>query len=133
MITGPVVILILKCAVAGVTVLFLASLVALLRGRYRLHGRINLAFMVLTLAAVFGLEFLIRVQDPDLFKYFDDTTRRHMQIHLCFSVPAAILLPVMYVTGRAGWRRTHYVLAALFTIAWIGTFVTGIFYLPHTP
>jgi hypothetical protein len=130
--TGPNIILILKAAVGLVTVLWIASLVALLRKRYRLHGQINLAFMILTLVAVFGLEFLIRVYDPDMFKYFDPATRRMMAIHLCFSVPAAVLLPVMYVTGRSRWRRTHYSLAAVFSVCWIGTFITGIFYLPHS-
>ena len=132
MINGPNIILVLKCAVVVVTILFLASLVALLAKRYRLHGRINLAFMILTLVAVFGLEFLIRVYDPKMFDYFDEATRRMMAIHLCFSVPAAVLLPVMYVTGRTGRSRIHYVLAVVFSACWIGTFITGIFYLPHS-
>jgi hypothetical protein len=130
--TGPNVILILKLAVAAVTVILIASLVALLRKNYRLHGRLNLAFMVLTLAAVFGLEFLIRVYDPEMFNYFDAETRRTMAVHLCFSVPATVLLPAMYLTGRTGRSRTHYTLAALFGVCWAGTFITGIFYLPHT-
>src|SRR5206468_5348578 len=74
--TGPNVILALKVAVAAVTVLLLASLVALVRRNYRLHGRINLAFFVLTLTAVLGLELLIRVYDPGLFDYFDEDTRQ---------------------------------------------------------
>ena len=57
MLTGPNVILTLKVAVAAVTVLLLASLVALARGQYRLHGRINLVFFTLTLAAVFVFLF----------------------------------------------------------------------------
>ncbi len=131
MLTGPDAILMLKTAVVAVTVILAASIVALLRKNYRLHGRINLVFMMLTLAAVFGLEFLIRIQDPKMFDYFDDATRRIMAIHLCFSVPAAVLLPIMYFTGKTGRRRTHYVLAAVFSVCWIGTFVTGVFYLPH--
>ncbi len=131
MLTGPNAILILKIAVGSVSVILAASIVALLRKNYRLHGRINLVFMILTLAAVFGLEFLIRVQDPKMFDYFDDATRRVMAIHLCFSVPAAVLLPIMYFTGKTGRRQTHYVLAAVFSVCWIGTFITGIFYLPH--
>src|SRR6478672_10550549 len=109
--TGPNAILTLKVAVATVTVLLLASLVALARGNYRLHGRINLAFFILTLTAVLGLELLIRVYDPAIFDYFDDETRRVMHVHLMFSVPAAVLLPVMYVTGRTGRRRVHVGLA----------------------
>ena len=132
MITGPNIILVLKLAVAAVTVLWLLSLVALLVKRFRLHGQLNLVFMVLTLVAVFGLEFLIRVYDPKMFDYFDEATKRLMAVHLCFSVPAAVLLPVMYVTGRTGRSRLHYVLAAIFSVCWIGTFITGIFYLPHT-
>ena len=129
--TGPDVILILKTAVGAVSVILAASLVALLRGNYRLHGRINLVFMIMTLAAVFGLEFLIRVQDPKMFDYFDEPTKRIMAIHLCFSVPAAVLLPIMYFTGKTHRRRIHLVLAAIFFVCWTGTFVTGIFYLPH--
>jgi hypothetical protein len=132
-VTGPNVILVLKIAVVAVTVILLLSLLALARGDYRLHGRLNLAFMVLTLVAVFGLEFLIRVYDPDMFSYFDAPTRRLMAIHLCFSVPAAVLMPVMYFLGRTRRRSAHLALAVVFGIAWAGTFVTGIFYLPHGP
>ena len=69
MLTGPNVILTLKVAVAAVTVLLLASLVALARGQYRLHGRINLVFFTLTLAAVLGLELVIHVISPKAFDY----------------------------------------------------------------
>jgi hypothetical protein len=129
--TGPNVILALKVAVAAVTVLLLASLVALLRRNYRLHGRINLAFFVLTLTAVLGLELVSRVYDPGLFDYFDEETRQAMRVHLLFSVPSAILLPVMYFTGRTGRVRVHVTLAVLFGALWTGTFVTGVFFLPH--
>jgi hypothetical protein len=129
--TGPHVILTLKIAVLAVTLLLGLSLVVLLRGHYRLHGRINLVFMILTLTAVLGLEFVVRVVDPTLFDYFDAGTRRDLYVHLCFSVPSAMLLPVMYVTGRLGVRRVHLTLAWLFAALWIGTFVTGIFWLPH--
>jgi hypothetical protein len=53
--TGPQFILLLKAAVLAVTVLFLVSLVALARGQYRLHGRINMVFFALTVAALLGL------------------------------------------------------------------------------
>src|SRR5205085_1181297 len=67
--TGPNVILVLKVAVAGVTGLLLASLVALRRGNYRLHGRINLVFFGLTAATLVGFEGIIRVMRPELFDY----------------------------------------------------------------
>jgi hypothetical protein len=129
--TGPNVILALKVAVAAVTVLLVASLVALARGNYRLHGRINLAFLVLTLTAVLGLELLVRVVEPGLFDYFDADTRAVMRVHLLFAVPSAFLLPVMYFTGRTHCRRLHVALAVVFGALWAGTVVTGIFYLPH--
>jgi hypothetical protein len=131
LLTGPNVILALKVAVAAVTVLLLASLVALASGRQRLHGRINLAFLILTLGAVLGLELLVRVLDPQLFDYFDEPTRRALRVHLAFSVPAALLLPVLYFTGRSGRGALHFALALVFAILWAGTFVTGIFFLPH--
>jgi hypothetical protein len=132
LLTGPTVILALKIAVAAVTVLLLASLVALARGRYRLHGRINLAFLVLTLTAVLGLELLVRVIDPGLFGYFDADTRQVLRTHLAFAVPAALLLPVMYLTGRSHRGVLHVSLSVVFAVLWTGTFVTGIFFLPHT-
>lgn len=131
MLTGTNVILALKVAVAAVTVLLVLSLVALARGNYRLHGRINLAFFVLTMTAVLGLELLVRVIDPGMFDYFDANTRQMMRIHLGFSVPSAVLLPVMYFTGRTGRGKLHKLLAIAFVSLWVGTFVTGIFYLPH--
>lgn len=131
LLTGPHVILTLKVAVAAVTVLLLASLVALATGRRRLHGRINFFFFILTLAAVLGLEMLIRFVNPGVFDYFDEPARRALRLHLWFSVPAAVLLPVMYATGRTGRGRLHLALAFLFAILWIGTFVTGIFFLPN--
>ena len=44
---------------------------------------------------------------------------------------AAILLPIMLYTGLTHRRRIHLGLAILFSILWLGTFVTGIFFLPH--
>jgi hypothetical protein len=131
--TGWNVILVLKIAVVAVTVLLLLSLAALAAGRYRLHGRINMVFFALTLSALLGLEVLLRIVDPDLFLYFDADTHQALRIHLCFSMPAALLLPLMLYTGLTHRRTIHLVLAALFGIFWIGTFVTGIFFLPHTP
>ena len=131
--TGPNIILILKVAVATVTVLFALSLVALALGQTKIHGRLNVAFAVLTGIAVIGLEVLIRLVDPNLFDYFDEPTRRAMQVHLCFSVPAALVIPVMLLTGKLHRRGLHMGLGVLFLVLWSGTFVTGIFFLPHTP
>jgi uncharacterized membrane protein YozB (DUF420 family) len=129
---GPQVILVLKAAVAAVTVLLLASLVALARGNVRLHGRINLVFATLTLTAVLGLELLIRVINPELFSYFSPETVQALRVHLCFSVPSALLLPVMLYTGLKHHRSVHIGLAVVFGLLWAGTFITGIFFLPHT-
>jgi hypothetical protein len=131
--TGWNVILTLKIAVAAVTLLLLLSLAALAAGKYRLHGRINMVFFGLTLTALLGLEVLLRGVDPQLFDYFDEDARHALTIHLSFSMPAALLLPLMLFTGVTHRRRVHVMLAALFGIFWIGTFVTGIFFLPHTP
>ena len=129
---GPQVILILKIAVIAVTALLLSSLVALARGNVRLHGRINLVFATLTLSAVLGLELLIRVIDPDIFTYFDATTRHALRVHLAFSIPSALLLPVMLYTGLKHHRWIHIGLAVVFALLWAGTFITGVFFLPHT-
>ena len=132
MLTGWQVILILKVAVVAVTVLLLASLAALVSGRYRLHGRINLVFFVLTLSALLGLELLVRVVDPHVFDYFDEATRQSLAIHLFFALPSAVLLPAMLYTGWTHRRRIHLTVAVVFGIFWTGTFITGVFFLPHT-
>ncbi len=134
MLTGPNVILTLKVAVSAVTVLLLASLVALVRGNYRLHGRINLAFFTLTLLAILGLEVVTRAIDPRLFAYLYQTEEGKLAliVHLCFSVPAALLMPAMLYTGLTHRRTLHLVLASVFAVLWTGTFVTGVFFLPHT-
>ena len=131
MLTGPNIILTLKIAVGAVTVLLAASLVAVAKGNYKLHGRINLAFFILTLAAVLGLELMVRVVDPDIFRY--EEIRRPLFTHLCFSVPALLLMPGMLYTGLTHRRSIHLVLACLFGVAWAGTFITGIFFLPFPP
>lgn len=132
---GPQVILALKIAVSLVTVLLLASLVALLRGHYRLHGRINVAFFTLTLTTLLGFELLIQFIRPDVFTYIkeNEELRRALNIHLCFAVPSALLMPAMLYTGLTHRRRVHLILAVAFGILWTGTFVTGVFWLPHTP
>ena len=135
MLTGPHVILALKIAVLAVTCLFLCSLIALSRRNYYLHGRINLSFFVLTVTALLGLEVVARLIDPALFDYFDadPELRRALNIHLCFSIPSAAIMPLMLLTGLTHRRRIHLSLAVLFGILWTGTFVTGIFFLPHAP
>jgi uncharacterized membrane protein YozB (DUF420 family) len=132
--TAENVILTLKVAVVAVTLLLLGSLVAVARGNYRLHGRINLVFSVLTLAALLGLEVVARLVNPDLFKeHFNRTGAWDaLYVHLCFSVPSALVLPFMLYTGLRGLRTIHLSLAVVFVILWTGTFVTGVFFLPHT-
>jgi uncharacterized membrane protein YozB (DUF420 family) len=129
---GPSVILTLKILVSAVTLLLLASLVALLRGNYRLHGRINLVFFILTLATLLGFELLVQVIRPDVFNYIreNDELRRALYIHLCFSVPSALLMPVMLYTGLTHRGGLHIALAVVFGILWAGTFITGVFFLP---
>jgi uncharacterized membrane protein YozB (DUF420 family) len=133
--TGPNVILALKIAVATVTLLLIAAVIAVARGNYRLHGRINLVFFTLTLIAVLGLELVVRVLAPDVFDYFnnDDALRHALNRHLWFSVPSTFVMPAMLYTGLKGYVRVHLSLAACFVVLWTGTFVTGIFFLPPTP
>ena len=135
MLTGPNVILTLKIAVAAVTVLLIASLIAVARRNYRLHGRINLVFFTLTLMAVLGLELVSSVLAPGLFDYFknDPALRQMLYLHLCFSVPSTFVLPAMLYTGLKGHVRTHLSLGVCFLALWTGTFITGIFFLPPTP
>jgi len=128
--TPPVIITILKIAVVAVTVIFLASLIALARGRKRLHGRLNILFFILTITAVLGLEVVIRFVNPAFTSGFTPAERQALLIHLCFSIPAAVVLPFMLFSGITH-RSWHTLLAILFSILWIGTFVTGIFYLPY--
>ena len=127
------IILILKIAVAAVTVLWIASIIALACGKTRLHGRINIAFFALTLAALTGLEVVVRIISPGIF---DAYLERHhaenaMSVHLMFSVPSAVLLFFMLITGLKHKRNFHIAAGILFSLLWTGTFITGIFYLPH--
>ncbi len=133
MLTAENVILLLKFAVLAVTLLLLLSLTALVRGSYRWHGRINIVFFTLTMAALLGLEGIARLISPDMFAaHFDRTDSwTALYVHLGFSVPAAVVLPCMLVTGLRHKRRVHLTLAALFGVLWTGTFITGIFFLPH--
>ena len=126
---GPDIILTLKILVTAVTLLLASSLVALSAGKPRLHGRINTAFFVLTLATVAGFEVLL--QFVDVKSTFDAATLDALRIHLYFSVPSAIVLPAMYITGIKRRKKLHLAIAVAFLALWTGTFITGVFYLPH--
>jgi len=131
--TGENVILGLKVSVLVVTLLLAASLIALSRGRIALHGRINLAFFVLTLVALFVFEGIIRFWNPEVFDYIRQKPElfQSLRIHLAFSVPSALLMPLMLWSGLKHNRNFHIGLGIVFLILWLGTFVTGIFFLPH--
>jgi hypothetical protein len=131
-VTPGVVILFLKVAVAAVTVLFLASLIALAAGRVRLHGRINTVFFILTVTTVLAFEAIIRFALPNFTSSFTDEQREALTIHLFFSVPSALLLPFLLFTGWKHRRAIHIAIGVAFLLLWTGTFVTGIFFLPHT-
>ena len=122
--TGPQIILALKVLVVAVTVLLLASLVALALKRPRLHGHINTAFFVLTMATVVGFETLL--QWVDVSATFDPIARQALHTHLWFSVPSALLLPAMIITGKLRRKQLHLALALVFVLLWTGTVVTGL-------
>ena len=125
------VILILKIAVATVTLLWLASLIALAKGNTRLHGRINIVFFALTLIALVGLEVIVRIISPGIFdNYFEGNEETAMLVHLWFSIPSSALLFVMLFTGLKRKRNWHIATGLLFSLLWTGTFITGIFFLP---
>jgi hypothetical protein len=130
--TAENVLITLKVAVAAVTVLLVASLLALAWGNYRLHGRINTVFFVLTLTALIGLEVVVRLLHPTMFEtyFLERDAQQAIQIHLAFSMPAALLLMAMLYTGWKGRRSLHIALGLVFLVLWAGTFVTGIFFLP---
>ena len=131
MFTATNVILGLKIAVSAVTVLLLISIWAIATGRQKLHGKINLVYLILTLAAVIGFEVIIRFINPNLTAEFTAEQRQLLDIHLCFSIPSAILLPIMFYTGKH-LPNLHRFLTILFSLLWAGTFVTGVFFLPHS-
>jgi len=129
MLTGPTIILTLKVLVATVTVLFVLSLIALAAGKPRLHGRINVVFFALTMLTVLGFEGLL--QFIDVKAAFDAAARKALRTHLWFAIPSALLLPVMLFTGKTRRKSVHIGVGILFLLLWGGTFVTGIFFLPH--
>jgi uncharacterized membrane protein YozB (DUF420 family) len=132
--TAEVVLLTLKIAVGAVTVLLLCSLTALALGNYRLHGRINLVFFILVLGALLGFELVAQVLYPGMLQRFleQHDALGMLYIHLGFSVPAALVLPAMLYSGLKRYRSVHVSLGVVFLVLWSGTFVTGIFFLPHT-
>lgn len=132
MLSPGIVILALKIAVSAVTVLLVASLIALASGKPRWHGRINTVFFALVASTVLGFEVVIRLVLPDLTAAFTPEQRDALTIHLGFSVPAALLLPAMLYTGTRRFKSAHVALAVVFLILWAGTLVTGLFFLPHT-
>jgi len=129
--TAEILLLVLKVAVITVTILLAASLTALAFGKYRLHGRLNIVFFLLTLTAVLGLEVVARFLKPEMFgEYFDRHNSWNMlYIHLSFSLPAALVLPVMLYSGLRRHRRLHIGIGLIFLVLWIGTVITGVFFL----
>ncbi len=130
MLTGPDIILTLKVLVAAVTVLFAAAVWAIATGRKKLHGRLNTAFFVLTLTTVVGFELLLRF-GVEVSSTFTDTERQALFVHLWFAVPSAVLLLVMMGSALLKWKRFHRACGLVFAVLWLGTFVTGVFFLPH--
>lgn len=128
--TGPEIILTLKVLVTAVTVLLAAAVWAIATGRRKLHGRLNTLFFVLTMTTVVGFEVLLRL-GSDVTATFSPEARQALRVHLSFAVPSAGLLPLMLWSGMTGRRRVHVPLAAVFSVLWLGTFVTGVFFLPH--
>ncbi|MCX7664292.1 MAG: hypothetical protein N2112_01950 [Gemmataceae bacterium] len=124
------VILGLKIAVGAVTLIFLASTISILLKKKKLHGLLNTIFFALTMTAVIAFEVIIRFILPDLTAQFSPEAKRALGIHLFFSIPSALLLPAMLWTGKKH-HRLHVPLAVVFSTLWIGTVVTGIFFLPH--
>lgn len=129
--TAENLILTLKVAVITVSILLTASLTAAALGRYRLHGRINIVFFILTMTAVLGLEVVARFIAPDMFReYFERTQSwNSLYIHLSFSLPAALLLPIMLISGLTRRRKVHIRVGFVFLVFWVGTVLTGVFLL----
>ena len=125
---GSQIIITLKVLVVAVTILLIASLVALAFRRPRLHGHINTAFFALTMATVVGFEGLLQM--VNVSGTFDDAARAALRTHLWFSVPSALALPAMWVSGKMRAKRLHLVFAAGFVALWTGTVITGLG-LPH--
>jgi uncharacterized membrane protein YozB (DUF420 family) len=128
--SGPTLILGLKVAVCAVSLLLVAALIALACGNVRLHGRINLAFFILTVAAVIAFEILLQL-GADVRSHMNDFERTMLNVHLCFALPLPLVMGVMLYTGLKHERKVHVTLSVIFITLWVGTLVTGVFYLPH--
>jgi uncharacterized membrane protein YozB (DUF420 family) len=128
--TGPTIILALKIAVSAVSLILIAALIALARGNYRLHGRLNLLFFVLTVSAVIAFETLLQL-GADVKGHMNESQLLALNIHLCFAGPLPVVMGVMLYTGLKHHRRVHIGLSILFSVLWLGMFVTGVFFLPH--
>jgi len=126
--TGPTIILALKIAVVAVTLILAAALYALWHGNYRLHGRLNLLFFVLTVSAVIAFETLLQL-GADVKGHMSAAQLLALQIHLCFAGPLPVVMGIMLYTGLQHYRRVHIGLSVLFSVLWIGTFITGVFLL----
>ncbi len=133
MLTPTLVILSLKYAVGAVTLLLCISLIALANGKVQLHGRINVAFFMLTVVVLFLFEIMVRMIDPLLFSelWKNAELAKSLKIHLCFAVPSAFLMGIMLFTGLRKLKVWHRRVAVVFLVCWVGTFYTGIFWLPN--
>lgn len=126
--TGPQIIITLKILVVAVTVLLALSLVALVMKKPRRHGQINTVFFALTMLTVLCFEGFLQV--VNVSELFTPEARHALRVHLYFSVPSTLLLPVMMATGKMHRRRLHTALGLLFVTLWTGTVITGLG-LPH--
>lgn len=131
MITGPSVILGLKVAVGLVTLILIASAIALALKKPRLHGILNTLMTVLTLAAVVVFEVIIRFMGVDVKEHMNEDARFALQIHLCFVIPLTPFLIWMLISGWKRRIRMHLAVSVIFLTLWIGMFITGMFFLPH--
>ena len=131
--TGPNVILALKIAVSLVTLLLASAILAVRRGKFRLHGQLNIVFVSLTVTTLIVFEVAIRLVKPDIYDYIkaDPLLFQRLKIHLWFSVPAAIMMPLMLWSGLKRHAKLHRAAAVLFLVVWMLTFLTGVFFLPH--
>lgn len=125
MLSGPLIILTLKVLVSLVTVIYLTAIVALVKGALRWHGRLNTLFFVLTMTTVVAFEVLLRF-GTDVSSSFSPEAREALRVHLMFSIPSTLLLPLMIVSGWIRWRRAHVPLGVLFSLCWLGTLITGL-------
>ena len=132
MLTGPQVIIGLKIAVVLVTALLIASAVALALRKPRLHGKLNTLMTLLTLITVIGFEVLIRMVGINVTEGWDENARFALRIHLCFVIPLVPILLWMLISGWKHRIKMHLMVSVLFLILWIGMFVTGMFFLPHS-